>query len=266
MSLAALAVRVATLRAIKGRTFAGANVYDSTINPLNLVLEHSGKDFVVVVMTDDDSVTIEGRDLFAGDHRMELIIVVAATAEMVVRTDDGEVERDVVIAATDAGLEAQLNILGWQIMRALQAGGGEWGDLWRTIVLRVNNVSCYRGGDESNGIRYAARQYVFQIDTIAEPEPGTALSGVWGRIIEMLRDDDEYDAVADVIDAVVTDGPMPPWERIRASLGLARDASEHFSEWPLEPEEVSKVNEIAMTDGFVLNASTAEDADGPETD
>lgn len=266
MSLASLAIRLATIRAIKGRTFAGENVFDSKIEPINLVIGEGGKSFAIIVTTDDDNVSIEGKDLFAGDHRLELVIEVAATAKLTVETGEGEETEAISIPATDAGLEVQLNLIGWQIARALAAGGGEWGDLWRKIVMKVHSVSSRRGADEADGVRYAARQYIYQIDHIAEPEAGAAPSHIWEQIVSMMKADSEFGAIGRIVEATISGDPTEPWERSRAALGLANDASGHFADWPFVPEEISKLKEIEIADGLVLDEDVAEAADGPEAD
>lgn len=237
MSLVSLAVRYATIRALKGRTYAGENVFDSKIEPINLVAEN-GADFAIVVTTDDDDVKIEGRDLIAGDHQLELVIEVAATAMLTVKTDEGEDAEALSIPATDAGLEASLNLIGWQIARALSAGGGDWGDLWRSLVMKVHSVSSRRGADEANGVRYAARQYIYKVDHIAEPEPGIAPAegDLWARTISMLKADPEFGAIGKIIENTITADTPEPWERVRASLGLANDVSGWISEIPIVDE------------------------------
>lgn len=261
MSLAALAVRLATVRALKGRTFAGAHVFDSKIDPLNLVVS-SGHEFVVIVTTDDDDMTVEGRDLLAGDHRLELVIEVVAMAKLAVQSGEGEGAETLTIPATDAGLEATLNLIGWQIARALAAGGGAWGDLWRSIVLKVREITSRRGADETNGVRYAARQYIFRVDHIAEPEPGVAPADVWARIVAALKADDELSAIGKIIEATVAADAPEPWERVRAALGLADDASGWIAGRPFE--DGAALDAVDLEDGFVVDEEAAEAADGPE--
>lgn len=235
MSLASLAIRYATLRALKGRTYAGENVFDSKIEPINLIAS-GGHEFAIVVTTDDDDVKIEGRDLIASDHQLELVIEVAATAKLTVKTDEGEDAEALTIPATDAGLEASLNLIGWQIARALSAGGGNWGDLWRSLVMKVHSISSRRGADDANGVRYAARQYVYKIDHIAEPEPGVAPADLWARTVSMLKADPEFGAIGRIVESMVSADQPEPWERVRASLGLANDASGWISEIPIVDE------------------------------
>lgn len=265
MSLASLAVRLATIRALKGRTYAGENVFDSKMQPLDLVAVTGGFEFVIIVTTDDDTAEIEGRDLRAGDHKLELVIEVAATAKLTVEAEEGGMTEVLTVPSSDAGLEASINIIGWQIMRALTADGGEWGDLWRGLVVRVHEVASKRGADEANGVRYAARQWILKLDHIAEPEPGvTPASGdLWGRTVAMMKDDPEFAAIGKIIETTITADQPEPWERVRALLGLANDASGWIADRPFE--DADTLSGIDLTDGFAVDEQTAADADGPET-
>ncbi|NKW10285.1 hypothetical protein HGG76_15215 [Ochrobactrum tritici] len=122
MSLVALVIRIATVRALRGRTFAEELVFDSKINPVNLVAKDEQRN-VIVVTTDDDNVDITG-DLRAGDHKLELVIETAVTQKASVNVADGETTEVVTIPATDAGLETTVGIIGYQIAKALSADGG----------------------------------------------------------------------------------------------------------------------------------------------
>ncbi|MBK3745881.1 hypothetical protein G3A39_42790, partial [Paraburkholderia aspalathi] len=201
MSLTALAVRLATIRALKGRTFADDRVFDSKINPVNLVALNEKKP-VIVVTTDDDNIDITGRDFFRGDHRLELVIEIAVTTKIEVNVEDGGTTEVVSIPSTDAGLEQTIGLIGWQVSKALAADGGEWGDLWRTLVTKVHSITSRRGADEANGVRYAARQFIFIVDHIAEPTPGELPNNGdgWWRALRMMKDDAELSSIAKVIE------------------------------------------------------------------
>ncbi|WP_276200578.1 hypothetical protein [Chelatococcus sp. XZ-Ab1] len=259
MSLTSLAIRLATIRALKGRTLAGDNVFDSTIKALDALAPEATTPFIIVT-TDDDQFAIEGRDLLAGDHRLELVIEIATAKKLAV--EDGP---DVLtIPASDAGLEASLNILGWQIARALAADGGEWSDLWRSIVVKVHSIASRRGADETNGVRYAARQFIYTVDHIAEPLPGTAPheGDAWARIIAALKADPEFGSIGRIVEAEIVSNELQPWERVRAALGLADDEATWISDRPFE--DGAPLAALDLTDGFTIDAQTAADADGPE--
>lgn len=262
MSLASLAIRLATIRALKGRTFAEDRVFDSAIQPIDLVAADT-KQSVIIVTTDDDDATVEGRDLIATDHQLELVIEVAVASKHTVQVGEGETAEALTIPATDAGLEASLNLIGWQIARALSADGGEWGDLWRMMVSRVHTITSRRGADDDNGVRYAARQYVYKIDHVADPEPGADPVYVWARAIAMLKADQQFEAYGKIIEATITADQPEPWERVRASLGLADDASDWIADKPLV-DDADPLSAVEIEGGFTVDAEKAEAADGPE--
>lgn len=267
MSLTALAVRIATIRALMGRTFAEDRVFDSKINPVNLVAMNEKKP-VIIVTTDDDNVDITGKDLRAGDHKLELVIEVAVTQKIEVQVENDQTTEVLSIPATDAGLEATVGLLGWQIAKALSADGGEWGDLWRSVVTNVHSVSSRRGADDENGVRYAARQYIYSIDHIAEPTPGDVLDAGygWGRVIAAFKADADLANLGKMIEAEITKGDYLPWEIARGQLGLANDAAELIGVKPVNIDEIIPLAAVELTDGFVLDEQSANDGGGPENE
>lgn len=254
MSLTALAIRLATIRALKGRTYAEERVFDSKIGPVELVAQGEARP-VIIVTTDDDAVDITGRDMRAGEHRLELIIEVAVTERVTVEISEGATTEEVGIPATDAGLEATLAIIGWQISKALAADGGEWGDLWRTLVVKVHSIASRRGADDANGVRYAARQYIYSVDHVAEPEPGASPHALdaWGRVLAAMKADKEFSSLGKIIEAEISLGNPTPWEAARGTLGLANDEAGVLGLSPILPGEDVLLREIGLSDGIVIN-------------
>lgn len=261
MSLVSLALRLATIRALKGRTFAEDRVFDSRIEAIDTLAMNETAP-IIIVTTDDDEVAYEGRDLFAGDHKHDLVIE-AGVWTKVSTEKDGDL---LIIPATDAGLEASLNIFCYQIARALAGDGGEWGDLWRSIVTSVPKGSSRRGADDTKGVRFAARQLIYTVDHIAEPMPGRmpAEGETWFRILEMLKADPEFAAIGKIIETEIAAVSLMPWEQVRAALGLADDEATWVSERPVAIDEEVPLDAVELTDGFTVDAATAADADGPE--
>lgn len=259
MSLVALVIRIATIRALRGRTFAEEYVFDSKINPVNLVAINEKRP-VIIVTTDDDNVDITGRDLRTGDHHLELVIETAVTQKISVNVENGDTSEVLSIPATDAGLEATVGLMGWQIAKALSADGGPWGDLWRVLVVKVNSISSRRGADDANGVRYAARQYIYTIDHISEPEPGQipAEDDAWGRVLAAMKADPELVSLAKVIEAEISAGEYLPWEIARSSLGLANDEAVILGDRPVGIDEIVPLSSIETSDGFIIDENDAE--------
>lgn len=265
MSLTALAVRIATIRALRGRTLAEDRVFDSKINPVNLVATDEKRP-VIIVTTDDDNVNITGRDLRAGDHSLELVIEIAVTQKVEVVVENEETREVISIPATDAGLEATVGLIGWQIAKALSADGGLWGDLWRVLVVQVKSISSQRGADDANGVRYAARQYIYTIDHIAEPAPGEtpADSDAWACVLKAMKDDPELASLAKLIETEISGGGFLPWEIARGALGLADDEAGIIGVKPIGVDEIVPLANVETTDGFVVDEQRANKIEGPK--
>lgn len=261
MSLVSLALRLATIRALKGRTFAEDRVFDSRIEAIDTLARNETAP-IIIVTTDDDEVEIEGRDLFAGNHKHELVIE-AAVWTKVATEKDGDA---LIIPATDAGLEASLNIFCYQIVRALAGDGGEWGDLWRSIVTATPKAASRRGADDSNGVRYAARQLTYTVDHIAEPMPGRmpAEGETWFRILTMLKADPEFAAIGKIVETEIAAVSLMEWEQVRAALGLANDESGWIGSRPVKIDDEVPLDAVELDDGFTLDDAAAQNADGPE--
>ncbi|ELT46876.1 hypothetical protein [Brucella intermedia] len=263
MSLVALVIRIATVRALRGRTFAEELVFDSKINPVNLVAKDKERN-VIVVTTDDDNVDITGRDLRAGDHKLELVIETAVTQKASVNVADGETAEVATIPATDAGLETTVGIIGYQIAKALSADGGVWGDIWRTLVTKVHSISSRRGADDANGVRYAARQFIYVIDHINEPTPGEKPSGVWVKVLDAMKTDPDLAKLAKIIEAEISGGDYLPWEIARGQLGLANDETDIIGSKPVGIAEIVPLAAVETSDGFTVDEQKAVEVDGPE--
>lgn len=263
MSLSALAIRLATIEALRGQTLAGDRVHDSDIRPVDLVVGAEQQP-VILVTTDDSDTDVEGRDLLAADHKLELVVEMTVASKVDVEGSDESV---IAIPATDAGLEITLNLLGWQIAATLSSGGGAWGDLWRTFVTRVRKVTSRRGADDANGIRYAARQLIFSVDHLAEPEKGIvpAEGDAWARMIAALKATPKFAGIGSAVEATIAADAPADWERVRNSLGVADDASDWIASKPFV-DDADPLAAVDLSDGFTIDAQTAEDADGPEED
>lgn len=261
MSLSALAIRLATIEALRGSTLAGDRVHDSDIRPVDLVVGNEQKP-VILVTTDDDDINIEGRDLLAADHKLELVVEMTVASKVEVEGSDESV---IAIPATDAGLEITMNLLAWQIASTLSSGGGDWGDLWRTFVLKVHKVTSRRGADDTNGVRYAARQLIFTVDHLSEPETGVlpAEGEAWARMIAALKSSPTLAGIGGAVEATIAANAPADWERVRNSLGIADDASGWIASRPFV-DEAGPLAAVETTDGFTVDAQSADNADGPE--
>ncbi len=220
MSLVALAARIATVRALSGATLAGSRVYDSAIDPIDQTITEDRAP-VLVIITEDDEATPEGRDILNASRQMELVIEVAVASRVAVPNPEAEEDEIQVIEIphTDAGLEITINLICRQVMRTLLSDQGPWATLWRRIVLAPSKIQSRRGAGSEKGVRFAARQLTITTETLSEPPTGAVATGFWADFLAALEGDAQVSGLAPVIRAEIEGPPLPDWRRFLADLG-----------------------------------------------
>lgn len=218
MSLVRLGVRVAAVYALAGRTYAEARVHDSALTPLDELVRETPVPFIVVT-TDDDDQDVTGRDVNAGPRRLDLVIEYGLAGP----TADGEME----VPHTDAGMEIVLDLMQRQIFRALSVEASDYTTVFKRLVTSINSIASRRGAAATNGLRFAARQIVLNVDTINDPGFGVALPDdhPLKTLADLLDADPAAGDVGALIVAAAQGDEMPDYERILIDMGMTRTAA-----------------------------------------
>ena len=253
MSLSVMAVRLAAYKALQGRTLAGGRVFDSRVDPLDFKSDDDRAP-LIVVSVDEDRGTVTGRDLAAADREIELIIEIAIAARVRRTIGAGNTEETIEVPETDAGLEASVGIVGYQVVRALQADPGPWAEVFRALVPRIHTFTARRGADVKNGVRYAARQIVLRCDCLAEPAFGAALDQdlAWGRFVALAKADASLGRLGKLIEAEIEGAPLTDWEQAQAALGLTGDEAAGIGIAPFR-DHAESGDEMGTLDEIVLD-------------
>lgn len=262
MSIVRLAVRIAAQRALLGRTYAEGRVHDSTVAPLDLMLQEERNPFVILY-TDDDTVEVQGRDWMAGDRALDLMIEAAVATAV-------EVEGGVsmVIPHTDAAMEIVIDIMQRQIVRALTDEGTEWSRLFMRMCPTLTVISARRGVSAENGVRFAARQISLQLNPIAEPPIGAALAPDHpiAEVIAAMKADPDLAQIGSLVEAEVQGTPLPDWDRVKVDLGLALTEARSTGIAPyIEGEDADTLAEVVADDGDDLtDVSVTQESAGEQ--
>ena len=257
MSLVALAIRACTFLALRGATWAGDCVYESKLEPLEAIVSAETQPFITIAIDETAGEPKGGASLLAVVDRLLLVVEVAVGVRAL--AEDGSTV--VGVPPTDRGLEWAIDLLGRQVMRALSSDP-VWGDFWRRFRMALNSVRLLRSG-AVDGERYAARQIVFDIHPISDPDVGAGLSeeGLWAEFIAALRGLDsqdpelaEYRRLADLIEAELGEPPgLGSWEVAAARLGLARQSAEALGITPhslaMPDSEAALTNSVEIDHG-----------------
>ena len=230
MSLVSLALRVAVARCLRGRTFAGERVYDSSITPIDMTVTEERRPFIVVT-SDQERAHVTGRDVLATDREIDLVLELALAS--FVAKDDGI---EILIPHTDEGMEVALDLMVRQVLRALTEGDTLWSNVFLNFVLRIERIEQRRGAGSENGVRFAARQILLVCDTIADPPFGASADGdgPWGLFLEALTQDPGTASLRPLVeDAIAGDG-LTTWDITRTQLGLSRPEAAGIALIPLD--------------------------------
>ena len=230
MSITRTAVRIAASRAVLNRTLAGSRVSDSAIEPIDVAISETRLP-LITVLTDDDMVDGQGRDLWAGRRELDLIFEIAVATEV---KDGG-----FTIPQTDFGLEWALDIMDHQIERALFDEGTEWSSIFMALVPRIHSKASRRGASGERGVRFAARQIVYKLDPISSPMPGAAVdeSLPYGRLLAAMEADADLADYGTFLRGIIEDPTKPDWKRAAEAIGITRADADAIGIGPFDLTE-----------------------------
>jgi hypothetical protein len=164
MSIIRPILRMCAVAALRERTLAESRVFDSDNTPLADALAQEpeqARPYITVYTDEDTRPAISGRDIYAAERNLSLVLEIGAASAVVMKRDDGSNEIALQIPATDAGLELSVDIVESQALAALIGHPqSRWGELFRRLVLRIERVQGQRGGSAERGSRWAARQII----------------------------------------------------------------------------------------------------------
>lgn len=225
MSLAREALRIATVRALRGATWVGDRVRDSEAGPFDDQAQDKPEPGIIVY-TDDGKFGggAQSKTLFAGGET-SLVIEIVITQRMRVRVlgENGPEEQILWdMPETDAAMELTLGMIERQVKVALSDPGNIWSEMWRRFALAIGECSSQRGASMREGVRFAGRQIVLPVTLPADPTPGTAPGPLWTEFLALVDATPDLAPAADMLRAMIEGTPAhrPEWLTQRFAFGL----------------------------------------------
>lgn len=269
-SMIALAARVAAVRALRGATAVSDNrILDSAMLPIDQMATQEPQPFIVV-STEDETSQPDGRDINNGTRTLDLVIELGLAQGVEIElppAEGGGTAVAVSVPNTDAGLELSMAIIGRQIFNCLFGrGGGIWGHAFRELAGNVQRLQSRRGVPTKDGQRFAARQWIFTLQPIAEPAVGQVLEGTpLALFFAAAEADEDFNAsVASAIRAAI-EGVPADWPAVYDAAALLGGYTDRegqmlgfgLVEPPAEPGEEPLLAEVVeYNSGAVANADT----------
>ena len=191
--LARVALRMATIGAVRSKTAVGDNVLDSEITALDadangVLTTDQQKPFITVYTDNGSDADMQVRGLHRSG-RTDLVIEIAIAATMAYRNEAGDKEVAAGVPATDAAFELFLDVVGRQIVNALSDPRDPWAEIWRGLSGSIVKIERKRTSD-ATGTRIAAHQLVITLDLLPDPVFGEPLAdtSVWARFFAKLAE------------------------------------------------------------------------------
>ncbi len=224
MSLAAFAIRTCTVCALRGRTLAGAAVYDSPVDMAGMVEEAATPSIFVF----SDMERLEGlstRDLIAGDNTIDLALMIvlptvfeATIGGATVEFEDGA-----------AGAAVAIDLIYRQVQRALMDEASVWSRLWNVFVASVHEVEAHAYvlpvGKGNVQRKLPARAIRLVIQPLREPPFGAEPRDVWAELVAALQTDPGYAPLAPLLAGAIQGDALPGWRVDALEVGdTAADA------------------------------------------
>jgi hypothetical protein len=223
MILAQDVLRWLTVKALRGRTWAGERVFDSPSAPADLRMETERATFISVY-TDDTDVVMDGQSLSGGDASVYLLLEVAV-ADTTQDTPGEQSPVHVALAQTDEGLEATIGFLAAQTAQALLEANNPWAELWRTLTTPGRESCTVRRGGPGQAatpsVRFASRILRYKLKVLSDPVWGEPVQGFWAAFLAACELDDEMKPIGALVRAHIErpGAPIPGWE-LEQSKGM----------------------------------------------
>lgn len=256
-------VTMSAVEALRDRTMAGADVFNSKIDTFKGLVEN-GKGTALIISCEEAEQAAggQGEGNFLGRTTVLRMLVQALVVSVSsIKTESGE-EMVPGIAETDEAYEAMLNLLDRQWKAVLHGHTDGWAVVFRDLVVNVGKIIDTRAVDPETGRKFACRYTQIDLSVVDEPLPGDdiPLCIENGLVAMEAEEDPGYRSMAANFRAALADGSdWPAWRKLQSQLFAARGEMASLGHGPLGGDDLVQF-EMGQID---LNGISREVHDDP---
>lgn len=241
MSVVRQLVQIAVVEAVRNRTLAGNDVFDSRMDTLDSLLKGERRPLLIFSIEEaEQEVGGQGESgLLGRAARLTAFVQAGVASGEAVRDGNNTIIRP-AIGETDAAYEATLNILDRQWRQILHDFEDPWAVLFRELVTGVGVIKDTRASDPETGSKHAARFTQFHLNVIADPLPGDDIPECIAAGLDLLEADGDagYAQIAGDWRALLSGGQdWPAWRQLQSSLFASRGKLAALGHGPLEIDD-----------------------------
>jgi hypothetical protein len=241
-----MAARIALVHALRTQTSAGDRVFDSPLEPVDILLAPDAPALpLIAVYCGDTENEPEGLDITGATVNVEFTLQIYVPLRVAIK------ENDVQLELKAAGLAMAIDIVQRQMESALLVSDTAWSKLFRKICFGLQKVTTrpYLVQMEE-GVRCALREVTFDALICPPPAWGSPLTGAYADLDAALRATPENAPIADLIEQLVEQpAGIPEWRKIQASLGATFETIKALGLTPpdaIEAETPPPLNNVTV--------------------
>lgn len=256
-------VQIAMVEAVRGKTIAKDDVFDSRIDSLQDLLTNSRRPLLIFSIEESQQDGEGSLDNgFLGRPGKLQVLVQAAVASVQEVRDGNDVVIVPSIGESDASFEATLNMLDRQWKTVLSGYADPWVNVFRGLVTRVGKISDARAVDPETARKHASRYTQFELEVIDEPLPGDPVPPTIEQGLALLEADgaEGYAKAAAIYRKMLSEGDeWPDWRRVQAALFTSRGAMAGLGLGPLVIDDLVDFDEARLSVSGVSNVVMTDD-------
>jgi hypothetical protein len=239
MSIASQAIITTARKLITGATWAGTNVEESPIDPVDGLVNKAAEGEVLPYIAVYIERMTAKDDGGAGDADLKVYIYLPPNR---VKMPDGE-----AFSPSRKNSGMTLNIITRQVENALAKTVEPWSEIWRKLVLSIGDRT-YRQIliEHESGVRVPAVELSLALTVLREPEIGSPLSQTYQLLDAALRANGD-EAVADVFKAAIENpADLESYQDAAMQLHMTSAAIEGLGIGPVTPDAVDEEGAIPV--------------------
>lgn len=267
MSLARIALRIAAVEALKGRTLVGDNVLDSPNGALDIQADgqlrtDEERPFISIYTDSGSAENVVGRSLIENGT---CVLVIEAGISMAMTELNEETGASqiigIAIPASDRSFEFFLDVVQREVLDALTDPDNAWAEIYRSLHTRVMKLEIGGKRNADDGQRLAGHQTRITLELMDDPLRGEPLppSGPFARFLEamMASDDDVYKKQAARLMTLVG-GNDPDWKTLQRRHGMTAGQLLSLGRGPVAGD-VDRLTPEMTTGRLEAGGATAEE-------
>lgn len=229
MSLTRIALRIAAVEALKGRTLVGANVLDSPNGALDVQADGTlrtaeDRPFVAIYTDQGRSENISGRSLTENGACDIIFEMGISSAMLELNKETGETAMvGIAIPASDQASEFFLDVVQRQIRDALVDPANPWAEIYRGLHYRVLKIEFAGARNTEDGQKLAGHQMRLTVELADDPVRGEAMDpgAPLLKFLDALEasGDEVYETQAATMRSLLS-GSAEDWEQLQWRQGM----------------------------------------------